>query len=428
MYYIPLVLMFISLGLVFRRPGFLLGCVFCIFQYEALYALPTAVGVVALMGFLTLAFCFVLWRGRMPIFTGLDGALVFFAFIYLLSTLYSRDFGVAIATVARFYAVCLGYYAIGRLLVCQPFCEGRLVADFGVSVVLLSIVFGILAFTSGAFNGRLHLGNASAVGFSQMLDVAGVTCLFYLLSRTERSSLRNKAFVLLALCLVGAVIMLNATRGTVLSLVLAAAAYIFYAVLKGRTSRFYAGLSTLFLVLAVGLFTAQFVGDAAETLEFAWNRLTINFSDTGLVIDRSSGQRILRLNAAWEMFLASPYFGEGAGAYNVHTPYGYPHNIFFEMLADVGLVGAFVLGSVLLVFGQNALQLLQKANFGAEASIVVGIFLVSGAHLQVSMTLWMAKPLFLAMGIIASRQQQFRVQRRRPMSLLNLSRSRSYYL
>lgn len=67
-------------------------------------------------------------------------------------------------------------------------------------------------------------------------------------------------------------------------------------------------------------------------------------------IDSAIEDRFTLLLTAKNMFLNHPIFGEGLGSFSYYSYLGYPHNIFMEVLSELGLVGAIFL-FLLLVTG-----------------------------------------------------------------------------
>lgn len=400
----PALWLFITLALALRRPGLVLGAVFSANMFETYYNVP-ALGAAFLLSFLAFIAILMIFQWRSTPFFIPEVLLGIFALGYVLSPLYAFDITSGMAMSGRFLVVCIGYYFAGRVLCAhEKYCD-RLIVDFGISVVILTLLFGYLGLSVQLSSGRLGVGDGSAVAFAQLIDIAFAFCLFYFIGTPAKLGWTKKAAALAAFGLIGYIGVLNATRGTVLSLTIAASAFgVMLVFVRGDLDTRLSRLLLLgFAVLAVGVIVVQLLIETTDDrLAYGIARLIQNFGPSGYKLDASSAERLELLRSGWELFLSAPIFGHGAGSYSVLTSQNYPHNLFVELLAETGLIMTILFGVILMGFWNLGVNLLKLTNFSTSASILVGFFLVSVVHQQVSGAFWMAKTIFFSMGAIAA--------------------------
>jgi O-antigen ligase len=78
-----------------------------------------------------------------------------------------------------------------------------------------------------------------------------------------------------------------------------------------------------------------------EMFSTTFNRLEILFTEENG--GSSANARLVRYSEAYKMFQDSPFFGKGIGSFPVSfssiDARDYPHNIFLELLSELGLLG-----------------------------------------------------------------------------------------
>ncbi len=384
-----------------RRPGLIVGCAFAGYHYEVFYG-NLLFGPVLLLAVLGLTFFLILQDRRFPI-SKFEALVSVFALVYLTSTYHAKDISEGSLLAGRFVVVCLGYYIIGRFFASNDIFGNFLVFDFGISTSILAVIFGALAITQGLGPARLTLEGASAVGFSQLLDAGAGFCLFIFLSAFHRLTWPSRVILVATLGAIMLIAVLNGTRGTLFSLVLAAAVYLGLQVFSphagpGRVRRI---TVLLFVVLASVIFAAHlFESQFDDVIDRLLRRTSILFASSGAATDPSSASRLMLYREAWELFERAPFLGHGMGSYWRITGHVYPHNVFLELLAESGLVSTVLFAILIGTTGWTGLRLLQITSFSPQSSVAVGIFMIAVAHQQVSGAFWMAKLLFLFMGVI----------------------------
>lgn len=414
MTYLPFFWLIGSLLLVTYRPGFLLGCAMLAFQYDNLYN-TTIIGP-SLFVLFSCAMLFIAFiQRRLFVLNIHDYLIISFGALYLFAALYSPDIDAGFRKAAGLLVLCIGYYFIARFLASSPVYRERFIFDFGISVLILALIFGYLSVAQQVSSSRLLLGEGSAVGFSQMIDIAAGFSLFYLISVSGENAWIKRIAMLVLFAGIIALLLFNATRGTVVSLVFAVCVYIAVSIVRWRPGSRYVTRILPPALLMFGAFAVlvQF-SVQSESLVFGLERLGMNFSAAGFQVDSSSAARMELFGLAWDMFAEAPLLGHGIGSFQYQTSLGYPHNVFLELLAETGLIGTSVFTVLFVKTGWMAGRLF-KENLPA-ATIMAGLFFIMAAHQQISFSLWMAKAMFFSMGVIVSFYVQ--LEKSRPSSSL----------
>lgn len=400
MIYVPIIWLIASLLVAPYRPGFLLGCALLAFQYDNLYN-TTVVGPSIFVLFFCVIIFIALFQRRLFVLNNSDYLIMLFGVLYVLSALYSPEIGTGIKKSGSLILLCIGYYFAGRFLASNTVFRERYVFDLGISALILTLVFGYLSVGLQESSARLLLGGGSAVGFSQMIDIAAGFSLFYLVSASGRHAWAKQLVMLTLFVGVMTLLLFNATRGSVVSLVFAACVYLAALILQWKPGGRYLSRTMFlgFIMLGVFVILIQFSTQSGSLL-YGLERLAMNFGPSGIQGDTSVTVRFLLFAKAMEMFAESPLFGLGVGSFTWNGFSSYPHNVFMELLAETGLITTAVFTLILTRTSWMGFRLFKY--YLPEATIIAGLFFVLVAHQQLSFALWMARTMFFAMGAIVS--------------------------
>ena len=404
MYYLPLTLLAVSaLGFLFR-PGFFLGVVFQAYQYESVYSIKFA-GSASLVLFVLFTVLIAAFSRVKVVWLLSEKLLALFTIGYCITAFYSPDPSKGLELAARFISVCLGYYIIGRLLTLHRRYKEWWIFDFGIAVTFLSLTFGYLGYHDVQSDNQLYIGTGTSVGFSQALDVSlGFWTFLLLVPLGEKTWLKKSSIAVIA-SVVMFIVVANSRRGTVISLALSVCCILaLQPILKHDMRNYMRSFSIAFSMVCV-VFILLHIGLSAsgdDLISRGVSRLTMNVSGEELMLDQSGAERWLKLSEGWELFLNAPFFGHGLGSYDILTGEGYPHNVIVELLSEAGFPVAILFVLIIVMYVKMGIRLLIRTDFSPIATIIVGLFIMSFIHQQMSFMLWMAKPTFLFMGTIAS--------------------------
>lgn len=304
-------------------------------------------------------------------------------------------------------------YIIGRTYGATPHFFPDLVAGSVLGVLICAPILiqsQLLAPIKDVLSGRLGAGaGLTPVGLASMMEIPLSGALAFSIFRPNPWLYKASLGIGTLLLLLPLSIALG-TRSLILAAILVLAVYV--AIHGWRTRR----LTALFVVLAGIATTIVLAVVIAETgttnsrmvavLSYGLQRLTENFGDSGVRLDPSAMERLNAYAQAWKLFLASPIFGHGIGSFEYladTTDHLYPHSMLLELLVSNGLAGALLF---IVACWQLSLRSLREALSPAANWIPIGIFgelIVSLSRQQVSGSIGIAKLLFLALGIVASR-------------------------
>lgn len=201
--------------------------------------------------------------------------------------------------------------------------------------LLVNIALGLLMLPLGHVSsegliafGSTHIATGRALGF-------GVLGSVYLYLR--RPSLAGRLFWLAVGAALLAGLLLSGSRGSFVALVVAVVVAGVLALVARRGRRRILAVAAAAGTMALGV--TLFAPTAAETMN---RRLTTTVADPLTLTART---RLERATAAVDAFVANPVFGVGIGGFdvifaNADTGRGdYPHNVFLELAAELGLLG-----------------------------------------------------------------------------------------
>jgi O-antigen ligase len=227
-----------------------------------------------------------------------------------------------------------------------------------LSIFIIFIIYGDLFLVlylstpgeESAFPDYLALGILLASGFILALHKEGRFWLFY------------KTIIFIA-------IVLLAPRGPLLTLIFFTALY-YLANVKFQFKSYMA----VYMVI-VGIFFLNFSDGITARL---FSRFQ-DISDSDSSAYSSVGSRFELANAAFDFFLKSPFIGVGYGSFGTKV-YGVedriePHNIFFEIAAEVGIIGILLFVTFLVSIYFYAFRKKEKNDPTASALHILTLYL-----------------------------------------------------
>lgn len=182
----------------------------------------------------------------------------------------------------------------------------------------------------GRFSGTVANSNI----FANMM-ISGVLILFY-----ERWVLSDRSFLNLTLILLGVINIFATGSRAALAIVSILGIFILIKLNKGRFSKSLLVIGFFVLVMLMyTLYQSDVLGEFGDNLRSRiLNFTSLLAGDTGA---RSDQYRLLFLQKAFDSFRQNALWGIGLGGLTGAIGH-YAHNNFFELLADVGLIGTLV--------------------------------------------------------------------------------------
>ncbi|KOR11801.1 hypothetical protein AMC75_12480 [Staphylococcus carnosus] len=215
----------------------------------------------------------------------------------------------------------------------QKFFEVFVLVSTLLSIIAIIEYFYPNQFLSVGLNTGIVIGLARAVGISCIINLS-----YFLISNKE---IRIKILCLSSLLLNISALILTASRMAIISVVISWILLIFLST-KIKNKKIYVDKNTKIIVpifIFVIAFTIYlYIKGAFDKILFRMTVL-INESNGGT----SLNGRFDRYETALHMFIDKPIFGNGIGSfsyvYGGVTASEYPHNIFLEVISEMGLIG-----------------------------------------------------------------------------------------
>ncbi|MGQ9678678.1 MAG: O-antigen ligase family protein [bacterium] len=225
-----------------------------------------------------------------------------------------------------------------------------------IGVALLMVAFGQPTFEGLTAFGANHIATGRTIG------VGFLSCIYF----TLRPRLRSFKNILLAAGLVITNIILgygvfsSGARGVLISLISALTVVGLVALFfrRGRTIV----LTGAAIVTAIVIIISVLAPDAVLTMNRRIDKIVSE------PIDRTAHTRVIRAEAAITLFQSHPLTGAGIGGFNQEFNLyegergDYPHNLFLEVAAELGLVGLILITLLLFIPIQHLLATLKVGN------------------------------------------------------------------
>lgn len=223
---------------------------------------------------------------------------------------------------------------------------------FLMSFVIISFITSIYVlidyFTSDAIAYmRVGVNGENSLGLGRMAAMGSIIIIMIFLFNSKVDK-KNRIYSLFALLILLLTLLLSGSRMSLISLILLVVVFLFI-----KTFRFTKGdillnkrsTKVALSLIPIPLLLIPF----KDSLQTILVRLTQLFDSSGV---GSYSLRTELFSLAIGIWENNPLFGDGFGSYGLHyhgfdSAY-YPHNIFLEILAEVGLVG-FILFCIFLI-------------------------------------------------------------------------------
>ncbi|NPV14195.1 O-antigen ligase family protein [candidate division WOR-3 bacterium] len=218
----------------------------------------------------------------------------------------------------------------------------RLLSTF-IAVALLMVALGQTTSEGLTAFGANHIATGRTIGI-------GFLGALYFTLRSQPRTLKTtvvRIVMLIVNIILGYGVFYSGSRGVLVALLcaLGAAGLIAFSFRKGR-KLILTGAAT---VIAIIIITSIFAPDAALTMN---KRIRNTVSGP---IDQTAHTRVIRAEAAIAMFREHPFTGVGIGGFDqefnlYESERGdYPHNLFLEVAAELGLLGLLLITLLLFI-------------------------------------------------------------------------------
>ena len=271
-------------------------------------------------------------------------------------------------------------------------------ADFDLLVKLMLLVDALsgivlvyqllLGHAVELYPGRLTISPQENPIWLGRAAAEGVIIAVYLILTSDSLKLRRLAMVSLAPLAVA--VTASGSRGPVIALVIGLIP-LFALLLSDERAR------KRILSVAVGVFAAVVV----VSVSVPGSALSRSLSDFTSGSGISSDGRNSLLNTASHLIASHPLYGVGTGGFAAFSTELYPHNIFLESAAELGVVGLALVSLVLLAAGTALIRLRMGGTPSDRnrSALLTALFALSIINAQLSGDITSNGPLWLTIGL-----------------------------
>ena len=290
----------------------------------------------------------------------------------------------------------------------------------------LTLALGLLVQSSFIFNpefdfrnGRLALDLGGGYRSSSLAigESGGVSLIIATLMRDPHAKRVWLFFRLSAAVIGGVVLIMSGARGQLIAAVLASATFFAFANSQRSAQRTIGSLVMVVLLLLFGWIIFDAVLSLLPTLA------STRFSTQELLYGASSASgrvgNVSALFSAWLQSPTAPFIGLGYVAFGSISGGSaievYCHNVYAEVIFELGLPGAICMAAVIYIATNSAIQLLRMSNFEpsdrAAVTVLMGLIAYQSILLAKQGSLWGSFTFFLYLAIIE------RIQRHSELTL-----------
>lgn len=296
-----------------------------------------------------------------------------FTIILVLSIMYSPSTVYAHDKAIRFLLTTLPAFVIPLLIFRSKHSLEKIIK----SIYFISIVLGLIGFIvvlkgGQTENGFVELGGDNYISVARVLGMGGVISFTYMVY-SSKIKLAFTHFIILAI--IGFPLISTGGRMPFIAFVLSSLLMlVLYIKFSKREISFKSVRKFLMIIslLSIGIWLI-FRNSIYAT---SFKRITVLFTEQ----DGGSSARIREIlySAAYKMFGENPFFGGGLGSFGIYYTDTdqrlYPHNIFLEVLGELGLVGCFALIILMAIGFSIGYKFIKKEE---ADHITLSIFLVT---------------------------------------------------
>lgn len=252
--------------------------------------------------------------------------------------------------------------------------------------VLISILMLPIILNRGSSIGNIGLNDASYLSIGRILSVAIIILFYMYIDRVK--SYKYKTITLASFFIVAFSLFSSGSRMPILSTIFTLLLSIIYLVVIGKLKvknpiniKRTTIITCIFLVMFLW---ASLKGFFNTTIV----RFIVLFQGDGIVSASARG-RIDRFNEAVSIWINKPVLGQGFGSFGEIYAKGvhdYPHNLFLEVLSELGMVGFIVITILLIRSLIHIIQMMKDENIRKNYIFitVVSLYLITFINSMVS--------------------------------------------
>lgn len=292
----------------------------------------------------------------------------------------------------RFLILAFPYYFIVKIYFLNSDKDIKIeLITFLKTTFYLSLFFSFFAIYLASFKNediwRLTIPGVHPIPFSQLIGFGVLIGVIIFITKKHNLFYRRKYKIILLVSLFLLIIQFATnTRGVLISLIFALIFILRMNPVKIKKIHLYSGIFSILLVLVIIL--------SQLDLDYFFNRFKMIANDVSII------ERIRVYTESFPIFLETHFLGTGPGAFKYYSFLEYPHNLFLENIATMGIMGVIVnIYLIFLIIWIMVNSIVWKDNIFLIFSISIFIFYFIES--MFSFTLWMHKGLFLSLALIS---------------------------
>lgn len=263
-----------------------------------------------------------------------------FVLVVVISSFYSPTEWYATDKVLRFLVItCWSFWGAFFLLKSENSIKRFLKSLVAISTVVVLVAFQDVLFNlgQGTYNGTIFILDTDYLALGRTVGLGIVV----LIGMSWFSSQKTKATTGLLIIFSFLILVMSGGRMPLLAVGISVVALMIFSMrLSLSQQKIYLNSGSVKILKFVALAAVALIPlSQTAFLDTTLRRVTSLFSGN----DESAFARINLYETAWEMFYNNPLFGQGWGSFSLFY-FGtdekvYPHNLFLEVLAEIGLIG-----------------------------------------------------------------------------------------
>lgn len=359
------------LRLMFSGELFLALFLFSGFFKEELTFLPSFLDITILFGILTLIVVLKRLYEKPFITYKMFLGIAFYFFIFslmLLSTFYTTSEVYAQEKIIKYITITAGAFFGALFLIRTPTSLKRFL--YGVILIGVGMSAGLFFWVDYSGTGAMYIDNYASIGRSAGISLVTALCLVLL----EGETLKSKVVGVSVILLLSFSLLASGVRMPLIaaffSLIL-----IFFSSFKIKNNviyynkglKWFLGIGIIALLLALPFLRSEF-------FQRSFNRFMILLNIDG---GEDPTGRIDRFATAFDMFYESPLLGKGVGSFAIDysgvDSTNYPHNLFLEILSELGFIGFAAFSLMIIIIFVN-LFVLKKFSSSKNSVVIIALF------------------------------------------------------
>lgn len=276
------------------------------------------------------------------------GCIAIFTVILIISILYSPSRIYGIDKAIHFFSTTLTAFIVPLLI----FRSKKSLNYFIKSIYFVSIILSLISLNiilQGRQNdsGFIALGGDNYLGLARILGMGAVIAFtFMLLDYKIKSIMKHFIF----LCVIVFSLLSTGGRMPFIAFLITSLFLLAFIINLSRGNIPIKGIKKIILIAPL-LYLGTWVLLKYSTYTTSINRILVLFTepDGGA----SAHQRTIYFKSAIQMFEGNPLFGRGIGSFGIYhlgiDSRLYPHNIFLEVLGEMGIIGATALSFLIVL-------------------------------------------------------------------------------